>query len=92
MWGGASCQGRVSWCVQHAIGDSGRWGGTWNIQGALLGLFARQETPEFKEVVVYQCDVSREVCTLQAWLSVMITTGDVENRYNALNFDSLHAL
>ena len=67
-------------------------GGTWNTQGALSGLFARQETPEFKEVVVYQCDVSREVATLHAWVAVMINTGDGENRDNALDGDSLHAL
>ena len=82
----------MSWCVRHTIGDSGRWGGTWNYQGTLLGIFAGQETAEFEEVAVYQCVVSRKVATLHAWVAVMIKTGDGEKRENALHCDSVYAL
>ena len=80
MWGGASCQGRVSWCVKHTIGDSGIWGGTWNSQGALLVLFAGEETAEFKKVAVYQCGISCKVESLYTCVAVMIKNGDGENR------------
>ena len=91
-WVGSSCRGRLSWCVRHIIGDSGRWGSTWNPQRALSGFFAGKETAEFKEVAVYQYNVSREVATLHAWVAFMIKTGDGEKRDNAIHFDSLHAL
>ena len=84
--------GRVSWCVQHTIGDSGRWGSTCNYQGVLPGLFAGQETTEFEEVVVYQCGVSHKVATIHAWVEVIINTGNDKNMYNALDGDSLHVL
>ena len=71
---------------------SGRGGSTWNYQGALSGLFAGHDTAEFEDIAVYQCRVSREVATLQAWVSVMIKTEYGENRDNALHCDSLHAL
>ena len=74
------------------IGDSGRWGSTWNHQGAFLGLLTGQETTEFKEVAVYQCSVYREVATLHAWVAVIIKTGNGEKRDNSLHDDSLHAL
>ena len=92
MWGGASCRRRVSWCVRHTIGDSGRWGGTWNYQGALSGLFTGQETAELEEVIVYQCGVSREVATLRAWVAVMIKTGNVKKRDNVIHGDSFITL
>ena len=84
--------GRVSWCVRHIIGNSGRWGSTWNYQGALLGIFSGKETTEFEEVAVYQCGVSCKVATIHAGLEVMIKTGDGENRDNVIDGDSLHAL
>ena len=86
MWGGASCQGRVSWCVQHTIGDSGIWGSTWNYQGTLLVLSAGHETADFEEVVF------RKVATLHVWVAVMIKTGDGKKRDNALHGDYLHEL
>ena len=91
-WGGASYQGRLSWCVRHTVRESGRWWRTWNTQGALLGLFDGQDTAEFEEVTVYQCGVSRYVATLLAWVAVVIKTGDGKKRYNALHCDAVHAL
>ena len=92
IWGRASCWGRLSCCVQHNIGNSGRWGSTWNYQGVLSGLFSGKETAEFEEVAVYHIGVSREVATLHAWVAVVIKTGDGEKRDNALHCNTLHAL
>ena len=55
-----------------------------------MGIFAGQETAEFKEVVVYQCGVSRKVANLHARVAVMIKNGDGKKRDNALDGDSLH--
>ena len=92
MWAGESFRGMLGLCVQHMIGDSGRWGGTWNFQGALLVIFAGQETSEFEDVSVYQCGVSCKLATLHAWVVFKIKTGGGEKRDNVLHCDSLHAL
>ena len=58
----------------------------------MSGFFYGQDTAEFEEIAVYQCGVSCKVATLLVWVAFMIKTVYDENRDNALNGDSLHAL
>ena len=59
MLGGEFIIRRVTWCVQHTIGNSVGWWSVRNFKGVLSHLFAEQETAELQEVAIDQRGVSR---------------------------------